>query len=447
MKPRILLIATLAITLPTLMGLKTTPNEVEPETLNKRETMYTYEAHSVKPICFTRFQIDVPMDAEVVFGRMTVNAEIDRYVSQAGNFDALVAEAIERNGENAKMFIDSSPIDQLAEKPLDSAVHGLKHVINKTGYNSYRVHSFLLLGDDVFRLEGTGLPGTWVMAKLARHEEVARGLRSRGDSEIPNEEGICIDGAFTQQVPDYENIQLGVRLNNHPDVHFSVQLIKNRDYLEQEGNFQKRLAHQAQNAVELGHADWFSKIKYLRKGARDVGGWSGYEVAAHLPEGHGAKEAHQFLFHSRGKKDDPLHPQVDIQLDTGVLNNKTQSTRPSLTDDEAVELWDHLLSSIRVRSIAPLKPTVPTPGLTLSEGELSPVDGWWECLSVDGYPPEIEVHGGKIQHFHRRVALPRVTLSRPSGFWQRLTGRPRTFQPSEKSSWRLIKIEADTSQN
>ncbi|MBC7656957.1 MAG: hypothetical protein H7147_07270, partial [Frankiaceae bacterium] len=45
---------------------------------------------------------------------------------------------------------------------------------------------------------------------------------------------------------------------------------------------------------------------------------------------------------------------ADVQLDTGVAGNSTKAKPPSVTDDEAVALWDRLTASIRARPTTPL---------------------------------------------------------------------------------------------
>jgi len=42
---------------------------------------------------------------------------------------------------------------------------------------------------------------------------------------------------------------------------------------------------------------------------------------------------------------------LDLSLHTGVKGNTTGGTRPSITDDEAVLLWDRLTTSVRPRPI------------------------------------------------------------------------------------------------
>ncbi|MCL1861383.1 MAG: T6SS immunity protein Tli4 family protein, partial [Proteobacteria bacterium] len=48
---------------------------------------------------------------------------------------------------------------------------------------------------------------------------------------------------------------------------------------------------------------------------------------------------------------DLLRPAVTLKLYTGVVENTRASVQPSLTDDEAIAMWDKLTSTIRVRPV------------------------------------------------------------------------------------------------
>ena len=78
-------------------------------------------------------------------------------------------------------------------------------------------------------------------------------------------------------------------------------------------------------------------------------------MVARKPAYNGDSEAHEFHFHSLGALHDPLQPQIDVRLDSGVKSNKTARTKPSVTDEEAVALWDKLIDTIRVRQTVGVK--------------------------------------------------------------------------------------------
>lgn len=123
------------------------------------------------------------------------------------------------------------------------------------------------------------------------------------------------------------------------------------------------LKESQQNAKDSGLGAWANHLKILRDGRRVVNDWHGDEMLLRIPSGYGKPSHHTFMFRAAGAPHDPLHPFVEITLDTGVKGNSTSSVEPSLSDEEALALWDWLLNSIRVRpnavavkASAPAKP-------------------------------------------------------------------------------------------
>lgn len=306
---------------------------------------------SVKTLCFLRFVVEVPESAIVVFGRTIVDADIDRFEGMAMHVNAIIEKEITRNSNNSSIFNSGSEYDKLAEKPIETSDKRLKHLISIKGDDRYTVQSFLIMGGDVYVLRATGISGGMVHSVLRENELISSLLRSRRENEVPDEEGICIDGAFTPLNATYENIEMGVRLKEFPDVHLSISLTRRGNYAEPQEMFLKRHAEALAEGREAGLGDWLDRIKYLRKTQRQVSGWDGDEVLIKFPAWKEAKEGHQFAFWSTGKPNDPFHPHVDIKLDTGVKENAARSVPASLTDEEAVALWDRLLNSIRVRLV------------------------------------------------------------------------------------------------
>ena len=86
-------------------------------------------------------------------------------------------------------------------------------------------------------------------------------------------------------------------------------------------------------------------VKVLRKGKRTVGDLQGEEWLVRMSEFH----AHEFIFEARGEKGNTLHPNVTFEMFTGVKGDDRWSSKPSLTDEEAMALFDRMLDSVRVR--------------------------------------------------------------------------------------------------
>jgi hypothetical protein len=118
---------------------------------------------------------------------------------------------------------------------------------------------------------------------------------------------------------------------------------------------------------------------------------------------------------------DSLQPELDIQLDSGVKDDSKAKVKPSITDEEALALWDKLITSIRLRkpsdatSATTARPKVPLASLAPT-GEICPQTGWWESTE------NRKIDGGKRRLFRAGEPMPHALLQGKSGLWQKLTG-------------------------
>ncbi|MCL1861142.1 MAG: T6SS immunity protein Tli4 family protein, partial [Proteobacteria bacterium] len=187
--------------------------------------------------------------------------------------------------------------------------------------------------------------------------DVARRLRLRGENEIPDESGVCIEEGFIASPLDFrsERIAIGFRFPEFPDVTFAVETVST-DRPSKEDSLEAMLEGGREGAAEMGLSALYSRIKFLRKADRAIGKWEGAEALARVPGKDGSPETHDFTFKTPGAAKDMLRPYVRIDLYTGVKVNTRGAVPPSLTDEEAVAMWDKLTSTIRVR---PMKETPP----------------------------------------------------------------------------------------
>jgi hypothetical protein len=124
-------------------------------------------------------------------------------------------------------------------------------------------------------------------------------------------------------------------------------------------------------------------------------------------------------------------------MQTGVADNAAGATKASLTDEEAIAVWDKITSTIRVRptSAAPVKAAdAGTPRLPLGElaatGRVCPQSGMWES-SAPG-----DIKGGARQHFKAGERMPHlISLGEPS-VWQKLKGERPSYRTA--TVWKLV---------
>jgi hypothetical protein len=311
----------------------------------------------MKPVCVGRFIIDVPANAEIVFGPARLPVEIWRKENEGRNFDAAVREAVAEAESRKWLAYDALREDgSLIGKVLDGFAPNQKIVlgVGKGDGAYYSVQSLVKVGDDLFvqEYEVFGRGGKYLKASDDARQ-IAKRLRARAADEVPNEPGICLDGAFLAD-PSHrymvEAVTLGIRLKEFADVHISVEMTKKDIYIPSDA-LEPRMKAAQQNAIALGKGAWYSRIKFLNKGKRRVGNWDGFEVRARMPAQEDGKEHHEFEFLSQGEPKNPLLPVLDIQLHTGVKDNVIGGEKSGISDVEALYLWERLLASIRPRPV------------------------------------------------------------------------------------------------
>jgi hypothetical protein len=311
-----------------------------------------------KTVCIGRFLIDVPATAQVIYGPADVALTIERYPGEVLK-EALDKRLEEIDRDRIYAFGPLREKDSLVGTVRDGVVPGQKIAFGvQMGSDSYyRIESYLKLGDDLF-VQSAMAYGTReeYEKSVATLNLVASLLRSRAEDEIPDAPGVCIDGGFVVGPSEfeYENLRLGIRLAEYPDVHFSLLTSKKPIFYESDA-LEPRLQQAEEMARRMGLGAWYSRIKTLRRGQRQIRQWQGFEILARKPSQAGKGESHEFAFLSQGEPKNSLLPVLDLKLDSGVVNNKPGSVVPSVSDEEAVELWDKLTTSIRVRVASPSK--------------------------------------------------------------------------------------------
>ena len=308
---------------------------------------------SVKPVCFGRFLVDVPLNAEVVYGPAEFDGTVHVFEEMAGSLNELVArEVADVEGERYVLGTRKDDLPRYGEV-ISGPLPGQRTVIGAPDFATYTATSFVTKEPHLFILSAGGSADEKPL--LALVNRTAASLRVRKPDEIPYEPGFCVDGGFIPLTAEFENIKMGIRFKRFPDVHFSNRASKNQEFLPQGGMLEERMASALEDALPKQRL-WFNKISYLRRGERTLLTWKGEEVLARLPAQEGAKESHQFHFKSVGEIHDPMRPELDVELISGAKENERGAVTPSLNDAQMLALWDTLTATIRPRPITPPAP-------------------------------------------------------------------------------------------
>lgn len=389
-----------------------------------------------RPVCFGRFLMQVPATADIVYGPAEAETPIQYFEGEGDKVaEHLAARLAEVEKERQFLLKDDLLRLPLFGKVMDGARPGQKIVFGSKNQAGYAVHSFVPIGKDLYvQYVNSTPPDEDVVGVI---NAVATHLQTRSQDQIPAEPGSCIEGGFVSLNQEYERVTVGIRMKEFPDVHLSIDVHKNLARLRL-GNSPKLLREQAQESAEAkGLGAVFARTKILRQQERQLGAWKGEESAFRTPAFKDDKSVHEFRFHSTGAVHDPLQPELDIRFDSGVGGNSKGSINPSIRDEEALALWDKLITTIRVRQpsdATPVSNTTPKVPLASSArtGDVCPQTGWWEGI---GYKA---TDGGSRRLLKVGEPMPPVVVIGKFGLWQKLVG-DRTRQAA--TVWKLVAYE------
>jgi hypothetical protein len=318
------------------------PNKIEPS--RKLTEVFS----KTKDVCFGRYILTVPAEARLVFGYQEFPAKIITHKNVAGGAKQLADAYI----ANLKKEEDEAEVAYFGPGTIPSSVQirfFADALLKQEGAQGIR--NFDQIGDHVFEYGWGSDDEKSANQIIRRMAEIARNLRARDNAEVPKDPGVCIDEGFIvdNTSNDQEIFSAGIFLPSIPDVRFSIMSNKNAST---EGPNGVGLIARHKDAM-TAQGVFFpvaAEMARLRMGRHMVNNWDGEEVLLRHNGEEGAI-AHEFLWEFVGKTGDRTRPaSVDIHLDTGVADNTKFATRGSLSDDEAVALWDKLLSGLRFRN-------------------------------------------------------------------------------------------------
>lgn len=412
---------------------------------------------TTKTVCFGRFVMEVPATATVVWGPpLDPKIWIDK--GAAGQLDQEVAKR-EDALKNEPRFPRTKGLS-LYEETVPGVLPGQKIVVSQESFGAstsegvskrLRFESFHRIGEHLARMHAVSLrdagagPGMSVEATLATLNADAKRLRFREESEAPAELGVCLENGFLAEdasalAAEYSgHTQIGVRLKEFPDVHFSIH-VGPANSSDPESNSLVRSHERQKESIAREHPEYWAQIEWLRKGERKIREWhTGYEILARLPAEGETRSHHDFQAKFTGVPKSALRPYADIRLQTGVADNVPGQLRPSLDDSEAMALWNVLTESIRVRhGTAPAAVSQAAPerlplGQLVATGGVCPQSGLWQCAEVQ------EVEGGRRRHFSLGEALPEVAVLGEPSVWQKITGERPRYKVA--TVWQLISYD------
>lgn len=394
-------------------------------------------------ICFGRFLIDLPdgsqikeigQQSEFLFGPVT---------SERTDFDAKgFAARMEKREEELKAGKqkDQFKLSEVLSPSPDTKLFKLSRAYDlfpndppSTGLEAYRFNQGI-----VFSMAHTGFNSSFLQVIDQLKSTVLPSIRARRADEVPAEPGLCIKDGFIANDGNghvFEEAKIQLNFKDQPDLWVSVY----SRTVNKAG--QKTLLQRiANNPLPAELATVAGQVRNLRKGAHPVGSFSGEETLDVIPTEEGVK-VHHFVWETQGVMNAPFKPTLHLEFSTGNGQGKEQgqNVRPSLTDEQAVKLFDSIVNSIRLRPTGPAKigsadPTPSSPQAPLGEvvatGAICQQTGWWQCVETGN------IDGGRRRFFKAGEAMPAAVLLGDANIWQTLRGQRPSH--SLNTVWSLV---------
>jgi len=310
-----------------------------------------------KILCFGRYAIEVPQEAQLIEGNATFGIGIEIVSGGLEKAKQIAEEKI----RSLKREHNTAEVTYVGQGPIDSSwqIRYFESKYHKED-NSLFFETYVSKGEITFVLGDAIEKGETESTVVARQLAYAKSLRLRAAEEVPTEPGFCIQHGFMpgDRSEEQETISAGIYLPSLPDVTFSVSSNKDAyaDYKKDRFEEMKRdelpLLARIKSAQKTQGAS-YPKRDVLREGKRDVQHWDGEESLIRRPDG-----THDFEWAFVGTPKDVAKPsEFHAAMFTKVAHNMVGAAKKaSVSDDEAVALWDKLLSGLKFRVKVPGTP-------------------------------------------------------------------------------------------
>jgi hypothetical protein len=305
---------------------------------------------NTKLVCFGRYAVEVPQEAQLIWGSASLPSDIDLI---SGGIEASKLR-ISADIAKLKRANRTADITYNGNGPIEGSWQ-IRYYEDELA-KKYKLHFFntyVNKGDLTFILGGSVDDDQTEEAAVTREAIRAKSLRLRGPDEIPAEPGFCIEHGFMADnlPPNQEMVNAGIYLPSLPDVTFSMSSNKDAygDYPPAE--FEKSVRSTLSLLTRIQKAKDRQGIHYpsrtlLREGKHDVHHWHGEESLIKRDDG-----THDFEWALVGTPRDVANPsEFNVHMYTKVEHNTVGAAKiASVSDDEAVALWDKLLSGLKFR--------------------------------------------------------------------------------------------------
>jgi hypothetical protein len=325
-----------------------------------------------KLVGFGRYVLRVPLETKINFGTTIIGNGFEIYEGKGKQVFDLLREKWD------KILYSNSSATLISQHHGPVSGGGYFWYFASEGAKEENLREYygvFPFNDHAFVYKGGGVGLAELEKAFAKQTELIKSLRYRKDDELPQEAGVCLPFSFVsdETYSFQERFDAGIYLPSLPDVRFFVSSnvgarIRDDEHLLNSIKEQRK---------DLGSN--YPVIHTLREGKKTVGVWDGEESLVTNKD-----KSHEFDWEFVGKQRSVAFPgSLSAGLRSKVAKDLEGAAKTvSLTDEEAIELWDKLLDSLAFR--------VPVPGasraemeinhITFHPGDTCPLTGMWQAV-------------------------------------------------------------------
>lgn len=308
-------------------------------------------SNNMKTVCVGRFLIDAPNDARVTYRHIHLSYWDISVISDESDEQFATRLAAKELELKAKKNEKGGPYIESTTTIDTDDIKGKIFVLDRSWVYGFeygkRVDSTFAATLAHVRTNGISVFFSSKMGDDSVDElsQIIKQIKALKPGEIPPEPGFCFGRAMIRDpltASQSESAVMFLSLKGHDDFSIALDtaagLDPDRTLLERDAD---------------ARAPFLFQIHSLRSGKRDINGMPGEEVVDRYTESN-LTVSHACDWETAGVKTDLFKPQLSFELSTGYSQHAgAKPLNSSLSETAILELWDTLLSSIRLRPTTP----------------------------------------------------------------------------------------------
>ncbi|MFZ6648931.1 T6SS immunity protein Tli4 family protein [Undibacterium sp. TJN25] len=311
----------------------------------------TAQSTDMKTHCIGRLLIDLPADFELAGNNETfrpeksdIKTEEKIEATQLGTgvsvdaFNSLVAKRRIEILAQQHMYL-KRPMLAHENKLSDHSTLLRAYESIDSDKDSFRSELHVLVGDVHAVLNIVSYDGSFATAE-DRLLAFSRRLEQLKPDE-QNGQGFCFGSLLVKGALDKEASELTFHHKKHPDLILNISI---DTYAR---NDKETLLQRVSGSGLLGSFNVAHTV--LRKGELTVAGMKAQEWLAWTELGDDKHKQHAFSLETIRPVPSTDHPLLGIELETGQQAPNGDEQKASLSDTEAVALWDAIIRTVRIR--------------------------------------------------------------------------------------------------